>query len=231
MQEGYPRETVKAQLDLIRESGMGWYRCDWPQILFDKTPEAYDELFDEAKKRNLKILPILFPTVAMDGSVPNEEIRKVAAAYAKAIVTKYRGRITHWELHNELDNFSILRQGDTTRKGEPYPHGSPDGDSVEHYEEARYQRVLAMLRGLSEGVKAGDVKALTMINAAGWLHTGFFDRLIKEDKLHFDILAWHWYSDMGDMTKVRDKINVFAHLKTYGKPIWITEMNLSLIHI
>ena len=133
--------------------------------------------------------------------------------------------MTHWELHNELDNFSILQKGDTTRKGEPYPFGPPDGDSVEHYEEARYQRALALLRGLSEGVKAADSKAQTMINAAGWLHTGFFDRLIKEDKVSFDILAWHWYSDMGEMTKVRGTFDVFDKLKSYSKPIWITEMN------
>ena len=75
VQEGYPRETLGAQLDLVKQSGARWYRCDWPQSIFDQTPQFYDEQLREAKKRGLKILPILFPTVALDGSVPNAEIR------------------------------------------------------------------------------------------------------------------------------------------------------------
>jgi hypothetical protein len=63
-QEGYPRETFKVQLDLVHEAGMRWYRCDLPQTHFEKSPQIYDELLSEAKKRGVNLLPILFPDVA-----------------------------------------------------------------------------------------------------------------------------------------------------------------------
>ncbi len=41
----------------------------------------------------------------------------------------------------------------------------------------------------------------------------------------FDILAWHWYSEMGEMTRVQGKLDLVTKLAGYGKPLWITEIN------
>ena len=64
-----------------------------------------------------------------------------------------------------------------------------------------------------------------MVDTGGWLHYGFIDRLVREDHVPFDILAWHWYSGMGDMTNVQGKFNLVERLAGYGKPLWITEIN------
>ncbi|RYD35089.1 MAG: hypothetical protein EOP87_07965 [Verrucomicrobiaceae bacterium] len=59
------------------------------------------------------------------------------------------------------------------------------------------------------------------------MHYGFIERLKQDNAADFDILAWHWYSEMGDITAASDrKIDVIRLLKDrYGKPIWITEIN------
>jgi hypothetical protein len=44
--------------------------------------------------------------------------------------------------------------------------------------------------------------------------------------LNWDVTAWHWYSDMGDITNAGGSgVNVLQTLKTlFGKPIWLTEI-------
>ena len=138
---------------------------------------------------------------------------------------RYKGRITHWELSNELDGYAMIRKGEKTRDGKVWPWGDPDGSRPENYEEGRYQRAKAEILGLYEGVKAADPTAITVVDTGGWLHYGFIDRLVREDHVPFDILAWHWYSGMGDMTKVQGKFNLVKRLAGYGKPLWITQIN------
>ena len=225
VQEGYRDVPVTTQLDLVAELGMGWYRCDWPQSLLEQRPEALDELVSEAARRGLHILPVMFPTTSCRADAPPEEVRAAAFAFARALAQRYRGRLTHYELDNELDVFAMVRKGETTPGGTLWEWGDPDGDSRDHYEETRYQRVRAELTGLHEGIRAGDPEALTIVNSAGWLHTGFFVRLVREDRVPCDLLGWHWYSEMGDMRRVRGELDLIERLNGFGKPLWITEIN------
>lgn len=226
VQEGYQEVPITAQLDLAADLGVKWYRTDWNQEVVTKNPAEYDKLISEAKRRGITILPILFPPVSCRSeSASVEEIRESSFNYAKTLAARYKGKITYWELDNELDNFCMIHKGEIDRNGVEWLYGDSNGDKPELFYDGRYQKVLAELRGLHEGIKAGNPKAKTMVNSGGWLHYGFMIRLIEEDKLPFDILAWHWYSDMGDMTKVMGKIDVYSIIKGFGKPIWLTEIN------
>jgi hypothetical protein len=222
LQDAYYAVPIEKQLDLMAELGLHWYRTDWPSDTVKRTPEVYDKLIAAAARRKIHILPILFPPVDCRSKSTPEQIQEASFEYAKAVAHRFRGRITHWELDNELDNFTILRKGDKNRLGVVWQGGDPSGDNPEDFEETRYHKAAAELQGLSEGIKAGDPHAKTLIDA-GWLHFGYTDRLIKEDKVPFDILAWHWYSDMGDITRVNGHFNLLERLRGYGKRIWITE--------
>jgi hypothetical protein len=225
VQEGYRQVPLTTQLDLVARLGAGWYRCDVYQGSAEKDPNAFDMLVAEATRRGIRILPVIFPSASCRDAVPPDRIRQGAFEFARSMAARCRGRITHWELDNELDLFAMVRKGEKCRTGLVWQWGDPDGDRPEHFEESRYQRVKAELTGLHEGIKAGDPGAKTIVDTGGWLHYGFFDRLIREDGIAFDILGWHWYSEMGDMTRVRGNLNVLDRLRTYGKPIWITEIN------
>ena len=225
VQEGYCQVPMATQINLVAQLGMGWYRCDWDQGRLERSPEVYDRLVRHAVRKGIRILPIIFPSTSCRSDATPEEIRQASFEFARRLAGRYRGLIDHWELDNELDGFAMVRKGETCRDGTQWEWGDPDGDKPEHYEEGRYQKVRAELTGLCEGVKAADAEAMTIVNTGGWLHYGFIERLVREDEVPFDILGWHWYSEMGDITKVRGNFNLLECLEAYGKPIWFTEVD------
>jgi hypothetical protein len=225
-QEGYWQVPLATQLDLVAELGAGWYRFDVSAEGFTANTKRLDELLSESEKRKLQLLPVIFSSPgARSKTASPAQIRTNAAAFAHAIVSRYQGRITHWELSNELDAYAMIQKGETMRNGKVWQWGDAEGSDPDTYHEARYQRAKAEIQGLHEGVKAADPSAQTIVNTAGWLHYGFIERLVHEDQVPFDILAWHWYSEMGDITNVQGKRNLVEFLQRYGKPLWITEIN------
>jgi hypothetical protein len=225
VQESYCDTSTGKQFDLVAGLGAHWYRTDWPEESVKRNPSFYDKLVDDAVRRGIHILPVIIPSVTRRIDLSPAQVRKSSAAFARSLSTRYRGKITHWELDNELDIFAMIHKGEKDRNGAVWNYGDANGDRPEQFEESRYRVVKAELQGLHEGIKAGDPKAMTIIDSAGWLHYGFFERLVREDRVPFDITGWHWYSEMGDMTKVLGSFNVLKQLKTYGKPIWITEID------
>lgn len=222
VQEGYCQVEVAAQLDLVRDLGARWYRCDWDEGRFRSNPAAMDRLVLEAGKRGIHILPVIFPlTVARNEHTP-DEIRAGSERFARSIAERYRGKITHWELDNELDGVILVHKGETCPSGKLWQWGDPTGTSRDHYEEHRYQKARAELAGLAAGLKAVDPSAKVMVDSC-WIHDAWIERLI-EDRVPLDILAWHWYSEMGDIHRAGGQ-DFLDRLRKFGKPIWITEIN------
>lgn len=226
-QEGYWQVPLEDQLDLVKESGATWYRVSFGAKAFRENTGRFEELLEKAEKRNLKLLPVLMPTGLGTGK-PLDQIREESAAFGREMATRYKGRITHWELGNELDNFSLIKKGEISPSGKPWKwDGAPDGSSPDHYETGRYERCREFFKAIQQGLREADPKALTMVDTSGWLHYGFIERLKQDGAADFDILAWHWYSEMGEMNAVSDKkIDVLRLLRErYNKPIWMTEIN------
>ena len=226
-QEGYWQVPLDDQLDLVKESGATWYRISFGAKAYRANTARFDELLEKAEKRGLKLLPVLMPGGLKEDKTL-EQIREESAAFGKEMATRYKGRITHWELGNELDNFSMIKKGEKTQSGKEWKwDGAPDGSSPDHYETGRYERCREFFKSIQQGLKEADPKALTMVDTSGWLHYGFIERLKLDGAADFDILAWHWYSEMGDVTAVSDKkIDVLKLLRDrYQKPIWFTEIN------
>lgn len=214
--EGVP---LLEQLDYIKNMGMTSYRVDVG------VPSAqFDTLVSEAKKRDIFILPVIFPPVNLDNEPDLAKIEKISYDYALNFAEKYKNDIPVWELQNEMDNYTQLRKGDMVN-GQPWPYEvwMIDGNTKEQHEEGRSAKVAAMMKGLTNGVHKADPKLKTTINA-GWLHFGYIQRMV-EAGVNFDILSWHWYSNMGDITKVRGSFDLVAELSKFGKDIWITEGN------
>jgi hypothetical protein len=226
-QEAYYHVPIATQLDLVAELGVTWYRVDIGADAFNGNTDRIDELVAECGRRNIRLLPVLFSTPGgRSKDATPEQIRAAAEQFAQSVVSRYKGKITHWELSNELDAHAMLHKGEKSRAGKAWTwDGDPSGASPDEYDESRYQKAKAEIEGLFAGVKAADPSALTIVDTAGWLHYGFIERLVKEDRVPFDILAWHWYSEMGDITKVEGKLNLVDLLKDFGKPLWITEIN------
>ena len=225
-QSGYFDVPMLDQVSLVAELGAGWYRVDLGSNDFAANTVRFDNLLTDSERRGIRLLPVLSSSPGgHSGTATPAEIHDAAFDFGRAVAGRYRGRITHWELGNELDIPALVRKWDTTRDGKLWQWGDPDGSRPEDYEEGRYRRAKAEITGLGEGVKAGDPAALTVVDTSGWLHYGFIERLAREDHVPFDVLAWHWYSEMGDITSVQGRLDLVRFLGRFGKPLWLTEVS------
>jgi hypothetical protein len=166
------------------------------------------------------VLPVIFPPVDRDKEINDPEgVYQRSFEAARALARRFRGRIAVYDLHNELDGWCL----NTDFWGK---NKHPDGDELKHYFADRLELAAAMLKGLADGVRAGDPGAKRMINTGGWLHTGFL-RAMVEANVPFEILSWHWYSDMGRIGHVeaRGGRDLLGELLAFDKPVWITEAN------
>lgn len=208
VQEGYRAIPTASQLDLVAATGAGWYRFDVTPGTIKETA-LWEQFFAEAAKRNIRLLPVLMPSLSPgDPKRSPEELETNATADGKLLATFFAGRAEVYEIHNEMDVYSIVAPA------------TPNGDAVTDYDDAKYQRSKAQIQGLLAGVHAVAPEAKTIVNAGGWYHYGFIQRLV-DDGVRFDILGWHWYSEMGDMID-RD---ILEKLEKFGRPIWMTEIN------
>jgi Glycosyl hydrolase catalytic core len=208
----YGMRDYAQQLAQVRELGMTLYAQD---ISDRDAAEKVARLARMARGQCLAILAVLTPDLA---KLPDE-----AAAYRDGYKLGHdsaevlKGLVEDYQVGNEYDNLAI-------RRG----HGKDPSD----YDNAVFMKARGSILGMIDGIKSADPQAKIALCSLGWLHYGFSDMLYTGtqpdgSKGHripqWDITAWHWYSDMGDITFARGN-NVLKHLRdTYHKPIWITE--------
>lgn len=225
-QAAYIEIPLDEQLALAAELGVTWYRVDWPADAFYGDTARCDELAAKAAARRITLLPVLH-LGAKDRQAAPEQIRERAAAYGRAVAERYRGKISHWELTNEPDLPALIKKGERMRDGRVWAwDGDPAGDRPEHFHQERYLKAKAEIAGLGEGLRAADPGSVRIVNGGTWTHTGLIERLAKEDRVAFEILSWHWYSNFGDITCVSG-MNLVERLNELvdGRPLWLTEIS------
>lgn len=143
------------------------------------------------------------------------------ARYVQRAVSRYKGKITAWEIWNEPDFRPVAA---TNYFG--FWSGSIEG----------YARILKVAHAV---IRATDPSATVVMGGmAYWFQQDYFPRLlavIARDPsaaahgFYFDATAWHWY---GQASLLYDRtLWVREHLRRYGlqdKRIWITETMLSV---
>jgi hypothetical protein len=115
-QEGYRDVPVHTQLDLIAELGACWYRCDCSQSAIETNPSPYDALVKQAAAHGIQILPVIFPSARRSEALSLDQIRRASFKFARSLAQRYK-KIRYWELDNELDNWAMVRKGETLRTG------------------------------------------------------------------------------------------------------------------
>jgi len=209
------------QLAQVKALGFEWYRVDVGAPSTGENYTSMDTLLKKAQAQDIHILPIIFAVIDRDHDSPSTIYQKSYDGAFK-FATHFKGAFPVYELSNEQDNYSK----------NPGP-----GDQPGMYDSRRWSVVSSMLRGMSEGVHAADPSAKRLINFAGWLHTGFFQR-VEDDHIPYEIVGVHWYEKEGDITcpgqsypcPARPQhFNVIQRLQsiTHNKPMWVTETNYS----
>jgi hypothetical protein len=211
---GYPDIGMEVQLDTLKRLGMTHYRVN---LRGDGSVLGLDRLLGLAEKRGISIVPIILPEISFEKDTP-DKIYGIAYALGRRLAKRYAGRVKVWELGNEFENYAIIQPCEMRDDGTKYPceWGPAGGVGPLEYYGPRWRKVSAALRGLSDGVRAGDPVALRALGTAGWGHLGAFDRM-AQDGVQWDISVWHQYQPGND--------DFMKHIASFGKPIWVTEFN------
>lgn len=200
----YNRDNLIAQLDWAKELGSTDVRSNVEESLEDT-----DDFVNLAKDRGLNPMLIVEPNLP---DFYNQATYDQGYNYAINIAKRYRGKVKYYQLGNEASGVAIKKN---------YP-----GNKKSDYDDGKYAILKEWLKGLSEGIDAGDPDAYRMISA-NWLGVGIFDRLV-EDNIQFELIGWNWYSDMGnDLIKEVDgaDFSIPEYLKKYPKDFWVVELS------
>jgi hypothetical protein len=211
----YPGVSIERQLDYVEDLGMKSYRVN---IVDTSSGDRLAELVAAGKKRGIEILPVITPggiSLDKDGT---DELYSKAWALAVALGSRFKNDIRVWELGNEMENYAIIKPCERRDDGTTYPceWGPAGGVGALDYYGPRWVKVSAVLKGLSEGIAEVDPGIRMAIGTAGWGHLGAFERM-KRDGINWDISVWHMYGE--------DPEESFDKIASYGKPIWVTELN------
>lgn len=211
----YVQTPATTQIKLIKGMGMNWYRVGF-QTKSDGTisvPWLFEPLQAAAQAGGVKLLPMLY-TRTLDLSASQSASYKAGKTLGANFAAKYGKYFTYYDLGNDLELKLLLPN--TT------------GTSQTHYDRTKFNVVAAYLKGMDEGIKSKDSDAKTMVSA-GWLHYGFI-RMLDWYGVKFDVVAYHWYSEMEAIAPnkpyyIPDITKKLASLFP-NKPIWFTEIGL-----
>ncbi len=210
----YPGITFQKQLDLVKDLGMTSYRVNVSSV---DSIRGLADLAALGRERGISILPVLTPGLGLKEETADALYAK-SFNFAVTMVSALKHAIRVWELGNELENFAILQPCEPQDDGKQYPcsNGPAGGITPLEYHGARWAKVSAVLKGLSDGVISVDPTLKKAIGTAGWGHVGAFQRM-ENDGIKWDISVWHSYQ--ADPEWVMEKVAAFK------RPIWVTEFN------
>lgn len=205
----YPH--LERLLDLMQDVDVGWFRTGIRWDFLQKTPgkgdwdfSVYDDVIDRAGARGIRFLPIFH--VQGDAGIQLREPERWCD-YVRRCVTRYRGRVSHWEVWNEVNL------------------GAP---SAENYMEPEaYARLLKLTY---ETVKACDPSATVTSSGFGGIALAYIEKLYQAGGgRFFDVMNVHDYPGLDAGSLVQGLERLRALMAKYGdadKPIWMTETGL-----
>jgi len=165
-----------------------------------------------AAQRGINVLPVI--TNRPRSGQTLDEAYAEAFRMGRGFASRYGQLFTHVEAGNELEGWPLWSGS----------RGKADGSDLDQYDADTLAVVTAWLRGLTRGLRAGAPNLRIIIDTGGWHHWAFFDAL-QRDSVSYDIVGYHWYSDMGDIdAPVSGGKSALDHLYALNKDIWITEI-------
>lgn len=244
-------EAKARALPLAREAGLSSIRTTlrWDAIEPQNVgPGAYDWAATDRKLADysaagfdLLVSIVAYPAWATEyqcggGLLPGMEpewrelVRTVVARYSQPPY-----RVVAWEIGNEVDGESLVREDDRSRPadwggGQPTtPYGGCWGGRAEAY--AEFLRIAdEAAKSVHPGIPV-TLGGLAYADVNGWFDMAFLDALLAAGGgEHFDFLGYHWFPNVRDafpeLPDGPEKLRrLMAILARHGqsKPIWLTE--------
>ncbi|MBX0330113.1 glycosyl hydrolase [Oscillochloris sp. ZM17-4] len=214
--------SMDVPASMLTDLGVTWVREDFHWHRVEPRPDAWDWTFTDAAmrailSRDIQVLGVLGPSVGWGTPYPGDTPNDVSYyppdpdafdAYVRAVVTRYRRYIHHWEIWNEPDHGVFWR---------PQP------------DVAAYTRLLIRTAAT---IRAIDPQAQVVLGGINPFDTTFLRGVAENGGWgSFDVLGIHPYVDPygpedGNLIAAADGVRALA--ERYGKrPIWVTELGWS----
>lgn len=176
-----------------------------------------------AKPAGIIVHPVLMSTYSHASLTDETKAYNFGFARGVEAATALRGRVMRYELHNELEVWGLK---------------SAQGAWWQDYDNTKFTIQRGVLCGKAAGIRSVDPVAKIMAPGGTWMHTGFYDNLYLgrspdgttgHQILNVDEISWHHYlnnwapNDNPELMTDQGNFNLFGHLASWGKPIWITE--------
>lgn len=211
----YDSTAVATQLAQLRDIGAKIYRNSVYNLASAKVVAKIAQTMEAG---GVTVYPVI-----MLGTGFNNEQDAYNAGYnlGKQVAGTYKYK--YYEVANELEAQAL--------------NGNVDGTKWNQYRNQPFVVARGVIRGLIAGVKSVDGSAKIIVNGT-WLHYSFFQMLMDGSQpdgtrghptVNWDITAWHWYSDQGDMTRAcggTGCYDMLGVLHSFGKPVWINEFGV-----
>ena len=211
----YDATPVATQLAQLKDLGATIYRNDVYSL---NSAKVIANMAQTMAASGVTVYPVI-----MMGTGFNTEQDAYNASYTLGRQVAGTYKYKYYEVGNELEA--------------PALNGNVDGVKWNQYNNQPFVLARGVIRGLIAGVKSVDSSAKIIVNGT-WLHYSFFQMLMdgsQPDGTHghptvnWDITAWHWYSNQGDMTHAcggTGCYNMLSILHSFGKPVWINEFGV-----
>ena len=211
----YDVTPAAVQLAQLQDLGVKIYRND---VYNPESAKCVAKIAQTMAAGGVTVYPVI-----MLGTDYNSEEDAYNAAYALGQQVAGTYDYKYYEVGNELESQALS--------------GNVDGTVWDQYNNQPFVVARGVIRGMIAGVKSVRPSANIIVNGT-WVHYAFFQMLMdgsQPDGTHghptvnWDITAWHWYSDQGDITNAcggSGCYNMLSVLSSFGKPVWINEFGV-----
>jgi hypothetical protein len=212
----YDISSTAVQLQQLQDLGAKLYRNE---VYSQSTATKLAGIAQTMAAGGVTVYPVMLMGLAF-----NSESDAYAAGFALGQQTANSYHYPYYEVTNELEADALT--------------GNVDGVYPSHFDNTKFTHARGVIRGMIAGIKSVDANAKIVMGGGAWMHYAFDQMLASgtqpdgttgHDKVDWDITAWHWYSDQGDITNACGGTgchNVLAALQQLGKPIWINEFGV-----
>jgi hypothetical protein len=213
----YDISSPALQLAQLQDLGMKYYRNE---VYSQGTANKLANIAQMMDAGGVTVYPVML----MDLNTVADETQAYSAGFVLGQQTATSRHYPYYEVTNEMEAQALT--------------GNVDGVFPQQYDMDKFRRVRGIIRGMIAGIKSVDTSGKIILGGGTWLHYGFAQMLatgtepdgsIGHPVVDWDITAWHWYSEQGDITNACGGTgchNVLQALKAFGKPIWLNEIGV-----
>jgi hypothetical protein len=202
----YSTSKWSTQISKAHSLGVGWARVMWDY----NCKKPFTENTQVIKALNKKHINTML-VIEHNPNDGNNNLYQQGYNEGKSIAKYYKGTVHYYQLMNEGGAQSIKSP-------------TSNGQTVTDYNVAAYNQVRDFMKGLSDGITAGDPTAIKVVTIS-WTQVGFLDRIVK-DGVNFNVIGLDWYDWMGSFASARLSNGKLLSdkLRSYGKPLIFAEV-------